>query len=199
MMRKIYLFRHCETEKFPAKRCIGLCNIDLSEKGIEDAARLKAYLSDKRVCAVFCSDAVRAEKTARIMADAKIKVTKHHALHEIDMGDWDGMYFDDIKKEFPEEYRRRGADFAGFCPPNGESFADCQKRAQDALHFILESTDGNIAVVAHAGFNRALICGICRIDLNKLFSIPQPFGCVNILTEQNGVIEVLEAGITAVS
>lgn len=198
-MRKIYLFRHCETEKFPAKRCIGLCDIDLSEKGLEEAQKLKAYLSNKRVCNVFCSDAIRAFKTAKIMADGKIKVTKLHALHEIDMGDWDGMYFDDIKKEFPEEYRRRETDFAGFCPPNGESFADCQKRAQAVLHFILENTDDNVAIVAHAGFNRALICGICGIDLNKLFTIPQPFGCVNILTEENGVIGVFEAGIVAVS
>lgn len=195
MMRTIYLFRHCETEQFSQKRCIGVTDVDLSENGLKDASRLKEYLSGKQVNHIFCSSAVRAVKTARIMSAGEIQVTVLPNLHEIDMGDWDGLYFDELKAKYPEEYARRGLDFARFSPPNGESFSDCQKRAQNSLCDILENTQGNIAVIAHAGFNRALICRLACIDLQKLFTIPQPFGCVNILLEQNGNCIVRQVGM----
>lgn len=121
-------------------------------------------------------------------------LTKLCGLHEIDMGDWDGMYFDEIKTNFPEEYRRRGLDLAAFAPPNGESFAACQKRAAKIFRNILISSNGNIAIVSHAGFNRALLCSICSIDLKELFSISQPFGCVNFLLLHNGVCSVQKIG-----
>lgn len=194
-MRKIYLLRHCETEQFLQKRCIGITDIDLSENGLRHAQCLKEYLADKEVNHIFCSDARRASKTAEIISNGKIPVTKLPALHEINMGDWDGMLFDDIKSKFPEEYKQRGLDFAAFSPPNGENFAGCQRRAIKTLHYILENTEGNIAVVSHAGFNRALICGLCHIELQELFTIPQPFGCVNTLSAQNGICHVQRAGL----
>lgn len=194
-MRKIYLFRHCETERFPKKRCIGITDICLSESGRRHARYLKEYLADQEVSGIFCSDASRAIQTAEIISGGKIPVTKRPDLHEINMGDWDGMYFDDIKSSYPDKYRLRGLHFAEFSPPNGESFAECQKRALEALKYILENTDGNAAVVAHAGLNRALICGLRGSDLNQLFEIPQPFGCVNILSVQGSVCGVQKAGL----
>lgn len=194
-MRTIYLLRHCETENFLKKRCVGITDIDLSENGLKQALRLKEYLADKEVNHIFCSDTKRAVKTAEIISGGKIQETKLVDLHEINMGDWDGMYFDDIKSKYPNEYRQRGLNFAAFSPPHGESFDACQERAVKILYFILEKSDGNIAVISHAGVNRALICSLCGIDLNKLFQIPQPFGCVNILSMQNGMCRVLKTGL----
>lgn len=69
------------------------------------------------------------------------------------------------------------------------------RRAENALACILGGTDGNIIVAAHSGFNRALICGLYGIDLNELFSIPQPFGCMNILFLENGICRVRKTGL----
>lgn len=195
-MRTIYLIRHCETEHFPKKRCIGITDTDLSENGIRQAQRLKIFIQDKNVSGIFFSPSLRAAKTSEIMSDGEIPVTKLAGLHEIDMGDWDGMYFDEIKMKYPEEYKRRGLDFAAFSPPNGESFAECQKRAAEVFSNLLKNSSGNIAVVSHAGFNRALICSLRGIDLQNLFAVPQPFGCVNLLLFENGVCRVRETGRT---
>ena len=193
-MRNIYLVRHCETERCPGKRCIGITDIDLSENGVRQAHQLKEYFKDKQLSGIYCSGALRAVRTAEIISGGRIRVTKLAGLHEINMGDWDGMNFEDIKSRYPGEYERRGLDFAAFSPPRGESFSACQKRAAKALRYLLENTAGSIAVIAHAGFNRALICGLCNIDLQKLFAIPQPFGCVNILSVRNGTCRVRETG-----
>ena len=194
-MRKIYLLRHCETEYSNEKRCIGITDVELSESGRKHAQCLKEYLAGKGISSVFCSDAHRASETADIISDEKIQITKLNGLCEINMGEWDGMYFDDIKSKFPDEYMQRGYNFSTFAPPGGESFADCQQRAISVFNSILNNTDGNIAVVSHAGFNRALICSLFKIALNELFSIPQPFGCVNILSVENGVCNVQKIGL----
>lgn len=195
-MRSIYLVRHCETEHFPEKRCIGMTDIDLSENGIWQANRLNLYFRYKGLRTIFCSPALRAEKTSEFISGGEVPVTTLAELHEINMGDWDGMSFDEIKMKYPDEYRHRGLDFAAFSPPNGESFAACQERAAGVFQDILRNSSGAIAVVSHAGFNRALLCSLCGIDLQKLFTIPQPFGCINRLLLENGVCRVRETGIT---
>ena len=195
-MRTIYLVRHCETEQSPKKRCIGITDTDLSQNGIRQAQKLKMYFQNKDLSRIFCSPALRAVKTSEIVSGMEIPVTTLSRLHEIDMGDWDGMYFEEIEMKYPDEYRRRGLDFAAFSPPNGESFAKCQKRATQVFCDILRNSSGDIAIVSHAGFNRTLICSLCGIDLQKLFTIPQPFGCVNYLFLENGVCRIRKTGWT---
>ena len=194
-MRNIYLLRHCETEHSKRKRCIGLTEVRLSETGIRQAQRLRRYFREKKLSAIFSSDAIRSAETAEIISGGIIPIQKLSGLREINMGDWDGMYFDEIKTKFPDEYRQRGLDFASFSPLHGESFAACQKRAEAVFHDISAQSYGDIAIVSHAGFNRALICSLCRIDLQKLFTIPQPFGCVNFLSLQNGVCIIRKTGV----
>lgn len=184
-MRTIYLLRHCETEG-SFQRCIGVTDVPLSAEGVKHAQRLGAYFADKKIAAVFCSSTERAVRTARAVAGEGTAVTKREDLHEIDMGDWDGLSFAEIRARFPEEYRQRGLALADFTPPHGESFAACRERAKKAMRRIACGTEGDIVVVAHAGFNRAFLCDLCRVNLQDLFTIPQPYGCVNILVMQNG-------------
>lgn len=197
-MRSIYLLRHGETEQGFAKRCIGITDIPLSANGREQARCLRDYFAPKPLSGLFCSDALRTVDTAEIIADGMLPVTRLTDLHEIDMGAWEGMYFAEIKGKFPDAYKRRGLDFATFAPPAGESFSACQKRALTVLRSILRATEGEIAIVAHAGFNRALICGLSGmgLGLREVFSVPQPFGCVNRLVWENGVCYLIQAGFT---
>ncbi len=65
-MRNIYLLRHCETEHFEKKRCIGITEVKLSENGIRQAQRLKEYFSEKNLSVIFSSDTIRAAETAEI-------------------------------------------------------------------------------------------------------------------------------------
>ena len=195
-MREIYLIRHGETEHTRKKRCIGVTDVILNENGRRQARCLRDYFRNKELSGIYCSDALRAVQTADIISGGSIPVTRLAELHEINMGDWDGMYFEDIQSEFPEGYRQRGLALATFAPPKGENFADCQCRAFNVLREVLDHTAGNIAVVAHAGFNRALICGLCRRNLQELFTVPQPFGCVNILSVCGGVCRVRQVGLS---
>jgi probable phosphoglycerate mutase len=69
---------------------------------------------------------------------------------------------------------------ADFCPPDGESFRDVQKRALGFLSG-LPRDHGNILLVTHAGVIRTILCAVQGIDLKDLFSISPDYGSLHIL------------------
>ena len=87
----------------------------------------------------------------------------------------------EIRALYPADYEARGRDFAHFAPPGGESFAQAARRARAALKGILEGSGGDVAVVAHAGVNRALLCAAAGRPLQDLMTFPQRYCGVSTL------------------
>jgi putative nucleotidyltransferase with HDIG domain len=116
------------------------------------------------------------------------------SLTELDMGDWEGLTFSEIKRKFPELYEQRGQNPGRFTPPNGETLAAGQMRAAAAVQQILSKTTGDIAVIAHSGINRLLLCMYKGIALTEWITIPQPYGCINTLWIAENSIIVHETG-----
>jgi probable phosphoglycerate mutase len=100
-------------------------------------------------------------------------------LREIDMGRWDGLGMDEVKRLFPGEFEKRGLDSVNYRPPGGESFADLRARVLPAYREIIGGNDGNIAIVSHAGVNRVILCDIMNLPLKNLFEIKQDYACIN--------------------
>ena len=88
---------------------------------------------------------------------------------------------DDIQKNYPAQWARRGNDLKGFRPPGGESFADLARRVIPAFYQICENTVGDIIIVAHAGVNRVILADIMAIDLNNVLQIPQDYAAGNVI------------------
>lgn len=185
-MRSIYLIRH-GLPLFPNGEycCIGHTDYPLSLKGEQEINKIKVYLKDKEIEKIFHSPLMRCCMSAEILSGNIIPTSKVNELIEINMGDWEEMTFDEIKKRYPQEYKLRGLDFGSFIPPNGESFTMCLERVKESFIEIVEQTSGNIVIVSHAGVNRGLICWLRNMNINDIFSIPQPYGCINILKENN--------------
>ena len=64
-----------------------------------------------------------------------------------------------------------------------------------ALQKLLEQTEGDFAVVAHAGINRLILCALQEQPLHKFLEIPQPYGCINILHADGDVLRVHAVGL----
>jgi len=124
---------------------------------------------------VYCSDLQRAKESAEIVAKAleggavvddpengvragNVKVKPLQGLREINLGEWDGRPISEIKKQYPQEYARRGDDLFTFKIGNkSENFYDMQYRVIRTLRDILSSDDGkNIVIVSHSGVIRAI-------------------------------------------
>jgi putative nucleotidyltransferase with HDIG domain len=192
----VYLIRHGEVNSGGEKRCLGHADLPLSEQGRCQAERLGIFFDGKDLAAVYTSPSSRTRCTADILSRGRWPVQVRKDLAEIDMGDWDGLCFSEIKERFPELYVRRGENPGTVVPPNAESPAQAQARAAGAFREIVSRNDGDVAAVAHAGLNRLLLCLYRGLALSEWLSLPQPYGCVNILrigeegitVEKNGVM-----------
>ncbi len=189
MKRYIYLLRHGETEYGKEKRYLGHTDCKLSKQGKEQSKYLGSIFANDKIIIdnIFSSDLIRCKDTIKIVFP-NMKVTFLEQLREINMGDWDGLTFDEVKNKYAEDYKKRGENIAGFIPRNGESFNQCQNRAVDVFRNIINSTRGNIVICSHSGFIRTLLCHLLNKDLTDMFNIKQNYGCINIITvDQNNI------------
>lgn len=189
LKRYIYILRHGETEYGRERRYLGHMDCKLSENGLEDAKKLYYVFKEKEIEDIYCSDLVRCTNSINIVFPKK-KVVLLKDLREINMGEWDGLTFEEIKKKYPEEFKIRGENISSFVPPKGESFNQCQQRALKVFNEIIKSTNKNVAICTHAGFIRALLCKFLNKDLDYMFKIKQDYGCINIIKVEEEDISV---------
>lgn len=193
-MHRIYLIRH-GLPAFPGgqKVCIGSgTDLPLAPPGRMQAFLVSQALHGSALCAVFHSGMQRAAETARYLSPSPLAVP---ALQELDMGAWEGLSFQEIRRRYPAEYALRGEDPEKNPPPGGESLTHAAARAADALHHLLRGTEGDLAIVAHAGINRLLLCGVTGTPLNKFLDFPQPYGCINTLLFDQSTLTVQQVGM----
>ncbi len=133
--------------------------------------------------AVYCSDLSRAVKSAEIIAGPYGLVpVKIPALRERSFGVWEGMTFTEIKERFPAEFEAWADNPVSHSPVGGESTREVKDRVVTALEEILNRNVGdNIAVIAHGGVNRILLCHLLGIPLENIFRIEQDYGAVNVI------------------
>lgn len=187
----LYLVRHGSIISVQGKAYIGQVEAPLSETGIEQAWALRKWLEPVSFSAVYCSDLSRSHRTAKIIVGNRVRaITVRPDLREICLGAWDGFSFKEIKSRYPEEFEARGKDLENWRPPGGESFADCRARVLPVLREILESAQGNVLLVGHAGVNRLILCDVLGIPVKNLFSLGQDYGCLNILEYEESLAQL---------
>lgn len=178
----LYLVRHGAIISVAGKSFIGQIEAPLSEEGVEQAWALRTWLEPVAFSRVIASDLSRSRRTAMILAGGRAaRVEAMPALREINLGDWEGISFDEIRSRFPEDYAARGRDIENWRPPGGESFADCRARVNTALAEILAGSQSNVLLVGHAGVNRLILCSALGIPVSNLHSLGQDYGCMNIV------------------
>ncbi len=188
----IYLVRHGEIEKEVDKKIyIGQLDVNLNKEGIKQSQRLSIKLQHIPFQKIYCSSLKRTIKTAEI-------ISKNHGIEpemvdefrEIDLGEWEGVSFNEIKGRYPNKFEKRGKNIIHYCVPGGESFYQCNQRVIKKFYELLYITKGDILIVAHAGVNRLILCNILGISLEKIFQMPQKYGCFNTIAENCGKLQV---------
>jgi probable phosphoglycerate mutase len=179
----IFLFRHGETTAPKVPRSfIGQTDWPLSPKGRDQADRWRQALSSIVFDRIICSPLSRCQETARILArDRKLEPEVVADLTEINLGRWEGMEMTTVRQHDPEAWQVRGQQLDAYRPPDGESFSDLLARAWPAFADLLAAGKGNLAVVAHAGVNRVLLCRMLGMPLANLFRLGQDFSALNLI------------------
>ena len=187
-MRRIYLIRHALPDLPPGKKqCIGSTDVPLGTLGKLQAVRLGEYMKTRPVSGVFCSDLSRAMETACAISQDPIIVPD---LREMDAGEWDGLFFDEIRQRWPEIYEKRGTD-PNYPIPGAESAEQGQIRFLGAVDAIVKETDGDIAIVAHCTVIQSFLsfvqgtnvkkCREYRLDYTGICTIGYDHGGYSVL------------------
>ncbi len=184
----IYLLRHGEVVLAQTHRFIGHLDVPLSEHGERQSRAQAARLASARFAAIFTSDLARARRTGEIIATPHgLTPVAVPALREMAMGRWDGLTAAEIRQREPETFREWMAHVGEFPFPEGESVPDLRARAWPAFETIAARHEGEaVAIVAHGGTNRALICSALDLPLARLLAFGQNYAALTVLARVDG-------------
>jgi len=181
-LRRLHLIRHGEILQHDAPILLGQTDIPLSEKGREQAldAGKKLRQLSPHVAAIYTSDLSRTRETAKLIADhwtPPLVPQEKKGLRELFLGDWDGHYVEEIRKNHPEEFEERGQNLLLYkVSGGGENFFELQHRVIRALDEIIQKTDGEAAIVTHGGVIRSILSHLLALPLEELIHIKVPNG-----------------------
>lgn len=179
----IYLLRHGAIDSLGGgKRYIGWQDLALSDVGRRQAYAWSGFFSSRSLDRIYCSDLIRCVETARIIAaQCSLEPQARSELREINLGEWEGRPFDEVRTADPHEFQRRGEQIADHRPPGGESFKDLQRRVWPVFTKLTSGAHRTILIVTHAGVIRVLLCRLLGIPLENLFRIGLAYGTLSII------------------
>lgn len=187
----LYLVRHGATDANLRKPYVlqgrGI-DLALSPTGVQQAERVARLLADRSVRAVYASPMRRALETARaIAARCNLDVIVRDELVECNVGRWEGLSWEGICEQFPQECEDFQRDPSRFPYLGGESYSDVARRVVPVLEQLLEHNQGErFVVVAHNIVNRVSVATFLGLDLSRAKEIQQANGGVNVIRRENG-------------
>ena len=179
----IYLLRHGEVVLAETRRFIGHLDVPLSPRGEQQSLAQAARLAPVKLAALYTSDLARARRTGEIVgAPHGLVPTVVPELREMAMGRWEGLTAAAIQRDEPVKFAEWMANVGEFPFPDGESVPDLEARAWPAFESITGAHAGqSIAIVAHGGTNRALLCRALGLPSGRLLSMGQDYGALTVL------------------
>ncbi len=159
MRTLMYLIRHGATEANLAKpaRLQGRSDVPLAAFGVKQAEATRDALSHRQFVAAYTSPLVRARRTAEIIAPY-LTPQSLDAFRECDVGRWEGMDWDAIRRDDAEAYDHYMADPGTHGYPGGETFADVLARTTPAFTELFRKHEGEaFLVVSHHVVNRTYL------------------------------------------
>lgn len=168
-MTTIYITRHGETEWNRQCRFQGSMNSELTEKGILAAELLSERIENIDLDLIITSPLKRAYHTAKIVRGNKnVEIIKNEGLKEINLGDFEGMKYDDIRKSYSDTIEGIQEDPFTNRYPNGENLIEFYKRVEKAFKEVIEKCKGKrILIVAHGGTIKCIECYFRNIKIKK--------------------------------
>ena len=184
MTTRLLLVRHGATTLSAEDRFAGSTDVELSDHGRDQAARLGARLADDHLTAVYCSPMRRTLETAALISQPHglVPVTRP-GLREIDHGHWEGLTRQEVERQHGDEYARWEADPFTVAPAGGECGIDVMARALPVLRAIVEEHPGeNVLVVSHKATIRLVISSLLGFDARGYRDrLDQAPACLNVL------------------
>ena len=196
-MTVFYLVRHGETVWNKEHRLQGWLDSPLTSEGILHAKKLGEQLKNVQFAAAFCSSSERAKETlSYLVFDKNLPIHIEDDLREINLGKWQGMTIEDIRKHDRFEYEVY-TDYPGqFIATHTESFGAVTERAMYVLKKIANQYPNEaILIVSHGVTIKCIVNAILGRSIRQIWAPPTIEGTsVTIVDVANDQWQVKEIG-----
>lgn len=163
-MRKLFLLRHGHTPI--TGTYVGSTDIELSDLGVEQIRNLATITDFQSVTQVIASPMLRCVQTFEHLKLLQ-PIEYQEDLREIDFGLWEGLTFQEVLAQYPEECDEWFAKPNSFRFPQGESIVEFTARISNITQLLDRYVDQDLLIVAHGGVIRYLICLLLEIPFEK--------------------------------
>lgn len=193
----IYLVRHGETDWNRAGRLQGQTDIELNEKGREQAEKLREKLSGIELDAAFSSVLTRARQTRQIILDGRnIPEWDEPLLKEMNFGQWEGDRLKGIRADADHPLHDLFVQPGRYAAPQtAESFEDLYRRTWKFMNEKLrplETVYANVLIVAHGGAGRSILNPLAGVPVERFWEKPMGNCAIARIALENGEFRLLE-------
>ena len=179
---RLIVLRHGEVDLPWRGLLYGQMDVTLSPLGEAQSRATGEALASEPIAAVYTSDLSRA-------ATLGAQIARHHgltpiqtdALRERHFGHWQGLTWEQIGAQWPDEVAQYHSDrFTMRVPGGAENFVDVHNRVVPCLREILQHHPGKtIVITCHSGPARIIIASAMLMQLQGIFTFEQDYCCIN--------------------
>ncbi len=190
----IFLLRHGQTVNTldGSFRYNGHIDVEVTRKSLEDMRAIAQQMKSYPITHVYSSDLIRTRAGAAVIAEQlEVPHTPLPSFREIKMGCWEGLTYDEVREQYPEQIQKKFADFINYRIPGGETIPEVENRVFTQLDELLQTHRGeHLVIVAHGGINMLILCRALQVPATNFFRLKQDFCCVNHLDYYDEFIQV---------
>lgn len=186
-MIRLILVRHAITTCNEGGNLSGQIDSTLSKKGKLQVKQLTCYLKDENIDEIYTTPFSRTKDTMEKLAQIKsIEINETDKFNEIDFGEFDGLNFDIIKRDYPEEFEKMIKEGLEYTYPKGESLIDTFDRVSKELENILKDKDNKtILICSHGGTIRNILSYLISKDYKYHWNFKIDNASVSVVEVEN--------------
>jgi len=171
MSTKIYLIRHAEAEGNLYRRVHGHFDSNITELGLRQIKALRDRFAEVHVDALYSSDLVRAQSTARAIGVARgMETQTTPRLREVNMGRWEDLTWATLERDEAEQLAFYARDPARW--EVGEPYKEKVQRISGVVRELAEKhPEETICIVSHGCMIRTLLGTIMGLPSERIAEI----------------------------
>lgn len=179
--RRIYLLRHGETDWNRRGIFRGRSDIELSEKGKEQAMAAARTLKGRRITAIYSSPVRRSMETAECCSEElELDIVEAPSISDPDCGLWEGMDLEQASMGHPEEFHLMQTAPSRLRFPEGESVVEVADRVSDfVLNDLDEEVEGDVLLVTHNFIFQVFTMRVLGCSLDGLYLVEMDNGAIS--------------------
>ena len=186
-MIKLILVRHAQTTDNETFKLSGHIDSKISKIGRIQINCITKHLKDVNIDKIYTTTSSRTKDTILEISKLKnIDIIENENLKEINFGDFEGLGFEFIQREYPEEFEKMINEGFDYKYPQGESLKDTFYRVSKKLDNLMKDKDSKtILICSHGGTIRNIISYLLTNDYKYHWNFKIDNSSVSIIEIDN--------------